>query len=79
MSPELSNFTVLLNAFNTFEAPHSDAEVRLCCPLLDPLSRGETEAERATNRLPLGGTIGFEMGILAEKAQDLECNFLYSP
>jgi hypothetical protein len=53
---------------------HFDAEVS---PLLNPLSRGEgpSRSERRLG-LPLVATLGFEMGILGEKPQDLKGAFL---
>jgi hypothetical protein len=36
----------LLHIVPTFSASHTHAKVRLRCPLLNPLSRGEPESER---------------------------------
>jgi hypothetical protein len=53
---------------------HSEAKVRLCCPHLNPLSRGgpESFARLALTRVRLVATLGLELGILGEKPQALD-------
>jgi hypothetical protein len=68
-SHELSNSTAFLNAVKSFEAAHSDGKVRLCCPLLNPLSRGGAKSALvplgleplAPTRFPLVAALGLEM------------------
>jgi hypothetical protein len=81
---------MLLTIALKLASAHSHAVVRLCYPLLNPLSRWDVRvyarsARRASPRLasppslrlgvPLVATLGLEMGILGEKPQDLECAF----
>jgi hypothetical protein len=53
---------------------HSETNVRLCYPDLNPLGRGRPEsfARLALTRAPLVATLGLELGIIGEKPQALE-------
>jgi hypothetical protein len=53
---------------------HSETQVRLCCPHLDPLGRGGLElfTRLALTLVPLVAPLGLELGILGEKPQALE-------
>jgi hypothetical protein len=53
---------------------HSQTQVRVCCPHLNPLGGGgpESFARLALTRIPLVAPLGLELDILGEKPQALE-------